>query len=150
MNKSISKIIIQIFIIFFFFQNLNSQTNTKRNKIENFVGCWSYKYISEDNDMLNCSFELNLEIDTLNNEKIIGKHCSIVRGGRKIDCFEKDDEYSITAHYGNKKLYVDFISSFGGKGKAKIYFDKTNNEIIWELVSYSGEHYLPKNVILKN
>ena len=118
--------------------------------VENFVGKWKAEYISEDptDDLINYWFELYLEKDTTQENSLKGWHCSAVRGGRQIDCVDKEygEEPSLHGYLKNDTVYLHFDSSFSGEGEAELYFsesDKNLSNIIWKVSKYKIEHHLP-------
>ena len=128
----------------------NSTSKNKKQAvagIDRFAGQWSAKFIGDD-EMQNRTFSLHLEKDDTKENTIKGRHCSIVRGGRRIDCVETDEAPSITGTLKNDTVYIQFVSSFGGKGQAKLYFDETGEKLVWEMGESTGENYLPIEDIL--
>ena len=113
---------------------------------KNFTGTWNYEFNSDENDLLNRTFELKL----INQKNIIkGQYCAIAKGGRKIDCNDKQI-YNITGIIKDDIAYVDFTGFFDkkAKGKARIYFE--GESLIWEIISVDGEIAAPKKATLKN
>ncbi|WP_309609201.1 hypothetical protein [Flavobacterium sp.] len=119
---------------------------TKNIEKVNFSGTWNYEFNSDENELLNKTFELNL---VQNNDIIKGQYCAVAKGGRKIDCND-NKSFNITGKIKDKIAYVDFTGFYDpkSKGKAKLYFD--NGNLVWEILSVKGEVYAPKKVILKN
>lgn len=130
--------------------NILEKKSINQNKIankRNFSGNWTYEFNSDNNELLNRTFELNL-IESKN--RLIGKYCAVARGGRKIDC---DDESinNIVGVIKNNIAYVDFKGFYDlkAKGKAKLYYNKSG-DLVWEIINSSGEYYAPKTAIFKN
>jgi hypothetical protein len=151
MIKTIQLITV-IFISTFFFENSSERKNieiyktVKINNSENFTGKWNYEFNSDENELLNKTFELNL---IQNKDVLRGQYCAIAKGGRKIDCNDSK-VFNILGKIKDNIAYVDFTGFYDNKarGKAKIYFD--NDNLIWEIQSVNGEIYAPKKVVLKN
>lgn len=112
---------------------------------KDFSGTWNYEFNSDENDLLNRTFELKL----INQKDIIkGQYCAVAKGGRKIDCNDKQI-FNISGVLINEIAYVDFTGFFDkkAKGKAKIYFEGEN--LVWEIINVEGEIAAPKKAILK-
>jgi hypothetical protein len=123
--------------------------------IEDFTGKWSYEFLGEI-EMQNSSFELILKKDSTQDNTLTGWHCSVVRGGRKIDCTDKDsgEEPSLHGFLRGDTVYLHFHSSWKVEGEAKLYFDPAEQDrsaLIWELCKFESkmedrdnmEHYVP-------
>ena len=127
--------------------------------IEDFVGVWKAEYIMNPADLtedfINSSFELHLEEDNTTENGLKGWHCSVVRGGRKIDCVEYSDEPSIRGYLQKDTVYLYFVSSWEIEGDAKLYFGspvQNRPTLIWELGKVEGktmEHYMPQTDTLQ-
>lgn len=117
-------------------------------KIEDFCGVWSSVFIPEEEIQSN-SFEIRLEKDSIKENTLKGWHCSVIRGGRRIDCVTPDEIPTITGYLKRDTVYVNTISSFGGNCRAKIYMIGTEKQLVWEMIKYSGEHYLPFKKIME-
>lgn len=127
--------------------------------VEDFVGKWKTEYIHNPDDLtddlINCRFELHLEKDTTKANSLKGWHCSVVRGGRQMDCVDKGsgEEPSLCGYLQNDTVYLYLVSSFGGEGQAKLYFDKAAQDrsaVIWKLekYEYENEDFMPDKKIL--
>ncbi len=128
----------------------SNKNNIVHFKIENsiitdFNGTWNYEFNSEENELLNKTFELKL---MTTKDNITGQYCAVAKGGRKIDCNDKI-VYNIKGKIKNHVAYVDFKGFFDlkSKGKAKLYFNREN--LIWEIISVEGEVFAPKKATLK-
>ena len=104
------------------------------------------RYVDGNKELPYSTFTINLEIDT--NNKVTGDYCFVTRWGKKIDCFN-DETKNIEGLLKNKKIKVEFYSSWGGKhGKANISFDSECN-LQWELIQApDGDFYVPKTSLL--
>ncbi|WP_395076121.1 hypothetical protein [Flavobacterium sp.] len=145
-------IITVIFLSIFFLCHNAERTKFEYYRIsenintQNFSGTWNYEFNSDENELLNKTFELNL---VQNKDIIKGQYCAVAKGGRKIDCND-NKAFNITGKIKDQIAYVDFIGFYDPKsnGKAKLYLD--NGNLVWEILSVKGEVYAPKKVILKN
>ncbi len=117
--------------------------HAQNTQIANFCGTWSCSFVSQENEMQNSTFELLLEIDPTKQNAIKGWHCSVCRGGRRIDCTEKNEAPSLAGYLEKDTVYISFTSAFGGKGQAKLYLDKSGKQLIWKLIKHTGESYFP-------
>lgn len=119
---------------------------TKNIEKINFSGIWNYEYNSEENELLNKTFELNL---VQNKDIIKGQYCAVAKGGRKIDCND-NKVFNISGKIKDNIAYIDFTGFYDikSKGKAKLYFD--NGNLVWEILNVKGEVYAPKKAVLKN
>ena len=140
------------------------QTKTTTNQtitIEDFIGKWKVEYIHNPEDLtdnlINYRFELILEKDSIAENALKGWHCSVVRGGRQMDCVDREygEEPSLHGYLINDTVSLHFVSSFGGEGEAKLYFDKSVqniSDIIWELTKYEYqiEDFMPRKDTLQN
>ncbi len=126
---------------------ITTSINTKISNFtsKDFTGTWNYEFNSAENDLLNRTFELKL---INQKENIKGQYCAVAKGGRKIDCNDKEI-YNISGILKNDVAYVDFTGFFDkkAKGKAKIYFE--GESIVWEIISVEGEIAAPKKALLK-
>ena len=151
MKKLIIILIAAAFIASSYGLIMKTQTKTTIGQtvtIEDFIGKWSEEFFSDEDEMLNSSFELYLEKDSTKKNALKGWHCSIRRGGRRIDCVDAEygEEPSLHGDLKNDTVYLHFVSSFGGEGEAKLYFDKSAqnlSNIIWKVGKYKTEHYFP-------
>ncbi len=145
--------LIFLFVFFIFSKNRTTINNDKtdvvnfniENTVKNdFNGTWNYEFNSEENELLNKTFELKLIAEK---DIIKGQYCAVAKNGRKIDCNDKIS-YNITGKIKDDIAYVDFKGFLDTKarGKAKIYFDGQN--IIWEIISIKGEVFAPKKATL--
>lgn len=107
-----------------------------------FNGKWNYSFESNENELLNRTFELELIV---NDNSIKGSYCAVAKGGRKIDCNDKK-VFNLTGKIKNNIATVNFFGFYDSKSKgvAKIYFSE--GKLIWELVSIEGETAAPKKV----
>lgn len=126
--------------IFSVIPKINNSTNN------NFNGTWNYEFNSDENELLNRTFELKL---SSKKDIIYGQYCAVAKGGRKIDCNDKQI-YNISGIIKNDIAYVDFTGFLDkkAKGKAKIYFD--GESLIWEIITVDGEIAAPKKAMMKN
>ena len=130
-------------------------TNSRTVTIEDFVGEWKAEYIRNREDLtdnlLNYWFEIRLEKDAAKENSLKGRHCSVVRGGRQMDCVDDGETHSLYGYLKNNTVYLHFVSAFGGEGEAKLYFGNTAQSIIWELVKYEYkiENFIPQNETLR-
>ncbi len=135
-------------------------TNPPVLTIDHFVGEWRSEFIlnPEDltDDFINSSFELRLAKDKIKENALKGWHCSVVRGGRRIDCAE--EEPSLHGYLKNDTVYLHFVSSWDVEGEAKLYLDQSaqnQSTVIWVLGGFKNtpqgyevrgenmEHYMP-------
>lgn len=161
------KIVILILPLLAFLLPAKLQAQGNPVTVDDFVVTWRFVgFDPEDpaDDTRHHSFELILEKDSTQKNALIGWHCSSVRGGRKIDCADKEagDEPSI---YGGKllndRLFLRFVSSWEVEGYATILLDRLTNPslvLIWELGKFrkmretynvTGEFYMPQRVTLQ-
>ena len=132
------------FIIFLLINFISCKKNQQMNS-NNFSGSWEYESVNNKDEFQNKTFELEL---SNKNNIIVGTYCSISRGGRKIDCFDRFEK-NITGIIQNDTLYLDFYSSWeNSKGKAKLYFDN-KSRLNWLLGECTGELYLPIKIALE-
>lgn len=115
-----------------FFQQNNDSLN----------GQWSYEFESEENQLLNRTFELDIIV---NNNTVKGSYCGIAKGGNKIDCSDKK-VFNITGKIKNNIAIVDFFGFYDNKSKgvAKIYLK--GEKLVWEIINIEGETGAPKKV----
>ncbi len=163
MNNLFLKLILPLCLFCAF--GMPATAQTKPSSIDRFCGTWSSEFICNEDEMLNSRFELYLEKDSTKKNAIIGWHCSEVRGGRKIDCFDRhSEEPSLNGYLKNDTVYLHFVSSWEVEGEAKLYFEKSaQNQVtlIWVLGKFENtsqgyenkgvdtEHYMPFNDTLR-
>ena len=170
-DKSIiKKILILSFLVFLAISYAASKSTQPETTIapaitikKEFIGIWRSEYIFNPEDLTedweNSSFELRLEKDDTKENALKGWHCSVVRGGRKIDCVDNDEEPSIYGYVKNDTAYIHFASAWEVEGKAKLYFNNSAQDqpvLIWDLckverIRYDEEyevkgieHYMPQ------
>jgi hypothetical protein len=142
-------IFLNVFSIFYNIgtKNVNDtvKINIKPTEKANFTGKWNYEFSSNENELLNRTFELNL---VQKNNIIKGQYCAVARGGGKIDCNDKEIN-NILGTVKDGIAYLEFTGFYDSKarGKAKLYLD--NKNLVWEILEVKGEIYAPKKAVLK-
>jgi hypothetical protein len=120
--------------------------NNKSIESANFNGKWNYEFNSDENELLNRTFQLNL---VQKNNIIKGQYCAVARNGGKIDCLDKEIN-NITGIIKDNIAYIEFTGFYDSKakGKAKLYFN--GKFLVWEILEVKGEIYAPKKATLIN
>jgi hypothetical protein len=153
MLKTFNFVVIIFINVFSIFYNIETKsindivkTNNKYSEKANFSGKWSYEFNSNENELLNRTFELYL---VQKNNIIKGQYCAVARGGGKIDCNDKKTN-NISGTVKDGVAYVEFTGFYDSKarGKAKLYLDSKN--LVWEILEVKGEIYAPKKAVLKS
>ncbi len=108
---------------------------------KNFSGSWSYELESNQNELLNKTFNLTL---TNNGTEYYGEYCSIFRNGNKIDC--KKNNVKGTLH--NDTLYLTLQSEYQGVVNGKLVY-LTDKSAQWNKTEHKGEAYVPLKCILE-
>lgn len=105
-----------------------------------FTGDWTYE--SQETEETSATFALHIKTK---GNRLSGSYCAVSRGGKKIDCVEKDDPDNISGLIRNDTAYVSFKGNLdvNARGNAKIYFKE--DVLVWEFIkeNYNGEFYLP-------
>lgn len=109
-------------------------------KVSDFVGKWSY---STDDETL------TLELDSTNNNEVIGKYCNIANHGDRIDCSPNDGK-NVSGVLKNDTLYLTFTGFYdeSAHGEAKLY-KESDSCVVWALGKNEGTFYLPDEVKLE-
>jgi hypothetical protein len=91
-----------------------------------FTGDWSYE--SQETEETSVTFALHKKTK---GNKLSRSYCAVSRGGKKIDCVEKDDPDNISGLIRNDTAYVSFKGNLdvNARANAKIYFKE--DVLVW-------------------
>ena len=95
------------------------------------------------------NFELTLEY--MDGNKMRGKHCSVFHNGEKMDCQQRENDYSISLIKIAKNIYDGTIESrySATAGRIRVQYHPKDVSISFVLKAYPpGEFYLPDRAIL--
>lgn len=137
---------IYLYVIYILLLSVSCQSKVRDNiNIKKFEGVWEYSKTKDGEAW--ADFRLDLAI--LSKDSVTGRYCSIMRGGRKIDC-STDKIDNIRGKLTKDTLNIIFHGLYdeNSMGAANLYLSVNEDSLYWQLLNVEGEIFVPKFMIL--
>ncbi|QTY25930.1 hypothetical protein [Flavobacterium sp. CS20] len=127
-----------IFIFFIFLVFSNNMIS------QDISGNWNWKYQDKN--------QTEISLESIGNDTYQGTYCSVFYTGGKIDCSDDETEFCISLSKVSENIFEGSFESpsFNGNGNIRITYSSLNPDSFkLEILSSSGEFYLPNNVFFE-